>query len=185
MISIYYFKSYGFRGIFNRWFENYLKGRNQFTSIKDVNSSLEDILCGVPQGSILGPILFLNLMNDLSNASKLFTKLFADDTTLQYSSENLKSLYDFANFELSKIADWFKENKLTINVSKTKYILFRKKTKVLVDESLKLFIENKKIDNIGAGCKNDSIKFDENLTCIHHLNPIPAGGGGQFDPPPL
>jgi len=61
-----------------------------------VNSSLEDILCGVPQGSILGPILFLILINDLPNALKLFTILFADDTTLQYSSENLKSLYDFA-----------------------------------------------------------------------------------------
>ena len=87
---------YGLRGISNRRFENYLKGRKQFTSIKGVNSSLKDILCGVPQGSILGPILFLFLINDLQNASKLFTILFADDTTLQYSSENLKSLYDFA-----------------------------------------------------------------------------------------
>ena len=114
---------YGFRGVSNWWLENYLKGRKQFTSIKGVNSSLEDILYGVPQGSILGPLLFLILINDLPNASKLFTILFPDDTTLQYSSENLKSLYDFANLELSKIAGWFKANKQTFNASKTKYIL--------------------------------------------------------------
>ena len=53
-------------------------------------------------------------MNDLSNASKLFTILFADDTTLQYSSENLKSLHDFENVGLSKIVDWFKANKTDI-----------------------------------------------------------------------
>ena len=90
-----------------------MKVRKQFTSIKGVNSSLENILCGVSQGSILGPILFLILINDLPipNASKLFTILFADDTMLQYSSENLKSLYDFANSELLKIANWFPENK--------------------------------------------------------------------------
>ena len=113
-------------------FENYLKERKQFTSIKDVNSSLNDILCGVPQGSILGPILFLILITDLPNASKLFIILFVDDTTLQFSSEKLKSIYDFAHVELSKVADWFKANKLTLNAYKTKYILFRKKIKVLV-----------------------------------------------------
>ena len=64
---------YGFRGTSNSWFENYLKGRKQFTSIRGVNSSLEEISCGVPQGSILGPILFLLLINELPNASKFFT----------------------------------------------------------------------------------------------------------------
>ena len=97
---------------------------------------------------------------------------FADDTTLQYSSENLKSLYDFAHFELSKIAYWFKTNKLTLNASKTKCILLRKKTKVLVDDSLKLYIENRKIDKISAGCKNESFRFDENLTWNHHLKAV-------------
>ena len=85
---------------------------------------LEDILCGVPQGSISGPILFLILINDLPNASKRITIVFADDATIQFYSENLKRLHDFANFELSKIADWFIANKLTLNVSKTRYIPF-------------------------------------------------------------
>ena len=56
------------------------KWRKQFTSIKGLNSSIEDVLCGVPQGSLLGPILFLILINDLPNATKLFTIIFADDT---------------------------------------------------------------------------------------------------------
>ena len=73
---------------------------------------------------------------------------------------------------------WFKANKLTLNASKTKYIiLFRKKTKVLVCDSLKLLIENKEIDRIGAGCKNESFKFvrihiDESLTWNHHLRAV-------------
>ena len=79
---------YGLRGISNRRFENYLKGRKQFTSIKGVNSSLKDILCGVPQGSILGPILFLFLINDLPNASKLFTIQFL------LMTQHYKSLHD-------------------------------------------------------------------------------------------
>ena len=96
----------------------------QFTSIKGVNSSLEDILCEVPQGSILGPILFLILINDLPIASKLFTVLLM---TQHYNILlTLKSIYDFTNLELSKISDWFKANKLSLNASETMYILFRK-----------------------------------------------------------
>ena len=168
---------YGFRGTSNSWFENYLKGRKQFTSIRGVNSSLEEISCGVPQGSILGPILFILLINDLPNASKFFTILFADDTTLQFSSINLQHLYSLANVELAKIAEWFKANKLTLNASKTKYILFRKKKQSVNFESLKLFIDDKEIDRIGTGCKNESFKFvginlDEYLTWSYHIKAI-------------
>ena len=73
------------------WFKNYLNGRKQFTSIRDVDSSLKEISCGVPQGSILGPILFLILINDLPKASKFSTILFADYTTLQLSSKSLQT----------------------------------------------------------------------------------------------
>ena len=114
---------YRFSGTSNLWFKNYLNGRKQFTSIRAVDSSLEEISCGVPQGSIIGPILFLILINDLPKASTFFTILFADKTTLQLSSKNLHDLKNLANFELSKIEDWFKVNKL----SNTKYILFKKK----------------------------------------------------------
>ena len=168
---------YGFRGVSNSWFGNYLNGRKQYTSISGVNSSLKDITCGVPQGSILGPILFLILINDLPNASTFFTILFADDTTLQLSSYNLQSLYELANSELSKIADWFKANKLTLNITKTKYILFRKKQQIVDFDSLELAIDNKDIERIGLGCKNESFKFvgihlDEHLTWNNHVKSV-------------
>ena len=118
-------ENYGFRGTSNLWFKNYLNGRKQFTS-------LEEISCGVPQGSILEPILFLILINDLPKASTIFTILFAVDTTLLLSSKNLHdlnglaNLYNLAKFELLKKEDWFKANKLTLNASKIKYILLQK-----------------------------------------------------------
>ena len=97
----------------------------QYTSVNGVNSTLSELKCGVPQSSVIGPILFLLLINDLPNATNLFSILFADDTTLHLSSSNIVSLYEQANKELDKLADWFKANKLTPNISKTKYMIFK------------------------------------------------------------
>ena len=94
------------------------------------------------------PILFL-----------IFINLFANDTTLQLSSKSLHDLFDLANFELSKIEDWFKANKLTLNASKTKYILFKNKKEDVSITLLKLQIDNKDIERVGTGCKNESFKF--------------------------
>ena len=71
---------YGFRGKSNKWFENYLTGRTQSVKIGETDSQKCHITCGEPQGSVLGPLLFLIYINDLPNATDLFTSLFADDT---------------------------------------------------------------------------------------------------------
>ena len=170
---------YGFRGMSNKWFENYLKGRYQYTCVNGAQSKLKEISCGVPQGSILGPILFLLLINDLPNASKiLFTLLYADDTTLQNSSPNLNELILQTNEELEKISDWFKANKLTLNTAKTKYMVFNPKNDNRVNSNLtKLHIENVNIDRIGKDCESESFKFvginiDENLKWDKHIEHI-------------
>ena len=140
---MYKLNHYCFRGIANQWFKSYLTGRKQFTSIKGVNSSLKELLCGVPQGSILGPLLFILLINDLPNATDFFNILYADDTTLQKSSNDLKNLFNEANLELEKLSDWFKANKLTLNVSKTKHTIFRDQSNT-IDFRFKLMYRQRK-----------------------------------------
>ena len=95
---------------------SYLLGRSQVTEV-GFNLSTECMIsCGVPQGSVLGPLLFLIYINDIHNSSaKLSFYLFADDTSLLYADTNLKSFEKTVNSELLKVSDWLNANKLTLN----------------------------------------------------------------------
>ena len=121
--------NYGVRNIENQWFRNYLIDREQFVCLNGIESAKKKIRCGVPQGSVLGPLLFLLFINDLPNATDFLTLLFADDTTFQVSGDDINQLFDFSNSELKKSAVWFEANKLTLNVKKTKisisYLIFQ------------------------------------------------------------
>ena len=116
---------YGIRGIALNWFKSYLSDRMQCTEIGDTQSKLSFIKHGVPQGSILGPLLFLLYINDIVMSSPVFKFiLFADDTSLFYSHKNKHDAVDILNSELSKISQWLAANKLSLNVSKSKLLVF-------------------------------------------------------------
>ena len=116
---------YGIRGTANKWICSYLMNRYQYVTINGTNSDYMNVLCGVPQGSILGPILFILYINDMCNVSTLLKPiLFADDTNLFYSGKDIDELCSVVSIELDKLCVWFQVNKLSLNTSKTNFMIF-------------------------------------------------------------
>ena len=95
------------KGLSNLYFTNYLNGRKQVVSINGIDSDSLEICVGVPQGSVLGPLLFLLYINCLPNAVEFLALLFADDTTFQMCGYDIKKLFEKTNIELNKAAEWF------------------------------------------------------------------------------
>ncbi len=119
---------YGIRGIALDWIRSYLNQRKQYLSFKGTNSHVFTMPCGVPQGSVLGPLLFILYSNDIPKSLEHCKAiLFADDTTLYLSSPDIRNLYCHMNNDLDNLNDWFKANKLSLNASKTKYMSFNMK----------------------------------------------------------
>lgn len=164
-------EAYGITGKTLDLFTSYLSNRLQYISYENKSTDMLEVKCGVPQGSILGPLLFLIYVNDLANVSSLLKPImFADDTNLFFSHKNIKTLFETVNHELIKIAEWLKANKLSLNVDKTTYTLFHKpRFKDNIPLRLpNIFIENKSIKQANA-TKFLGIIIDENLNWDHHL----------------
>ena len=124
-ILIHKLEHYGIRGTCKDWFASYLTNHFQYTEIHGQKSTYLNINTGVPQGSILGPILFLIYANDINNCSNLNILCFADDTTAYKSGPNIEDLISNVNIQLELLYTWLCCNKLSLNINKTSYTIFR------------------------------------------------------------
>ena len=162
---------YGIRGVSNDWFKSYLSNRNQYVSINGFDSGLAAINYGVPQGSVLGPLLFLLYINDLNHTIK-FCKIhhFADDTNLLCMSNSIKKLNKLVNADLKHLVHWLNANKISLNVKKTEMVIFKSKQKKF-EGDLKIKLCGKRLYP-SESVKYLGVKIDTNLNWEHHVNDL-------------
>jgi len=159
---------YGVRGNALNLFRSYLSGRSQFLKLNNVHSNIVNIEFGVPQGSILGPLLFLVFINDLPDATNLYIKLFADDTVLCAQNFDFSALETEVNNELSKVSLWLASNKLTLNIKKSQYLVVSNKKCI---PNLSINIRNTPLINCKS-YKYLGLHFDEKLNWNTHVQHI-------------
>ena len=163
---------YGVKGVALNLFESYLTNRRQLTVINGYASVLDIIEWGVPQGSVLGPLLFLIFINDIPHASDLGTWLFADDTALVTSASSLPLLQNKMNHEVEKIQDWLLANKLSVHyVDKSQYMLVNSNITKRVDGDFELHMG----EHIIARTKSYrylGLLVDERFTWENHVDEI-------------
>ena len=130
---------YGINNETKDWFSSYLKNRKQYVCVDGVNSKILPLEYGVPQGSVLGPILFLIYINDAQFATNfIHLVLYADDINLLVSNKSLKKSIMVLNKELARLEEWFQANKLTVDLSKTKFILFGSRQRLTISTTTRL-----------------------------------------------
>jgi hypothetical protein len=160
---------YGIRGVANKWIYSYLQDRLQYVTVNNINSSKQTVRCGVPQGSVLGPSLFILYVNDMCKASNILKAiLFADDTNLFLSGYNIKNLCDLVTNELSNLNQWFTVNKLSLNVNKTNFMVFSKKNTA---EDYTVSINNTNIERVYV-TKFLGVNIDAQLNWADHINMV-------------
>ena len=161
-------RRYGVRGIALDWFKSYLKNRRQYVSYCGIHSRVMDIEYGVPQGSVLGPLLFILYTNDIPRClHHCKTILFADDTTIYLTGAEVQTLYHQVNYDLDILDDWFKANQLSVNPSKTKYILFSRRD-TASEHDLDLLIDDEKLERVHC-TKFLGLFIDEHFIWDHHI----------------
>ena len=141
-VLLHKLEHYGVRGLCHTWFKSYLTNRRQYVHVNDRDSAIMDLKYGVPQGSILGPILFLIYINDLPNISTLAHCIFfADDANLIISADTYAELNSIVNIVVNTILTWVSNNGLKLNIDKTKYMIFTNKRR----EDIHVTIDGKRL----------------------------------------
>ena len=152
-------------------FESYLNDRKQFVQLGSTKSSLGCISCGVPQGSILGPLLFLIYVNDMSRAiSTGMIRLFADDTCIIYKGKDIKSIAKVVNDELVLLSNWFKVNVLAINVKESNFMIIKNSRKKLKDD-IRINFDEKCLEQCKK-CKYLGVIIDDCLNWKEHVRKV-------------
>ena len=170
MILLQKLYHYGVRGCAHDWFTSYLSNISQFVTYNGVKSNLNNVKCGVPQGSILGPLFFSLYINDLSFACKrTFPVLFADDSNLFLSGKNTDHVQQMINDELKEIVIWLRANKLSLNISKTQYMLFLNKK--VIQPNVTIEINGQSI-TCATKTKFLGVIIDNKLTWKEHISYI-------------
>ena len=164
---------YGFNKETIDLFRNYLSDRTQITVINNIRSDTRKVTCGVPQGSILGPLLFLIYINDLPNSELVSDgRLFADDTNLTFADSNPDKLISVLNDDLKTLQNWLNLNKLSLNAIKTKCMFMASRQKLsTIPEEPNITISGNKIERVRS-YKCLGLKLDESLTREHHVSTI-------------
>ena len=160
---------YGIRGSSLNWFKSYLNDRQQYVFLNGESSDKKKITCGVPQGSVLGPLLFLVYINDLPNISKILDfYLFADDTNIYYEDDSLVNLEKTINKELRNLYTWLSVNRLSLNIDKTNFIIFHPYNKPLkYNVTIKI---HKKAINEKKSIKYLGVFIDSTLSWKDHIS---------------
>ena len=167
---------YGIRNVEQRWFASYLTSRRQFCRVNDKSSSIEYISCGVPQGSCLGPLLFLLFINDMPySLTKVKVNVYADDTSLTYSDVKLDNVTQVINSELEELKEWLQGNKLSLNIDKTTSMIIGTKRK-LTDENGENLLPNFTLDGETIQHKNATkylgVQIDNQLKWKDHISQV-------------
>ena len=163
--------NYGVRGTMLDWFKDYLSNRKQFTQLGENKSLIDNVSCGVPQGSVLGPLLFNIYVNDMENASPSSKiRLFADDTNIFMYNKNVVVLNDECQKTLNDVYEWMLANKLSVNLEKTNFSLFVPVKKASLHENKFELSLNSKSINRAKSVKYLGVFIDEDLKWIDHIN---------------
>jgi len=150
-----------------------LSDRSQYTVANKMSSSFSKLNYGVPQGSVLGPLLFLIYINDIGNIPNLPSKpiLFADDANLFVKSQSIENLQIVSQEAVSKIAVWILSNRLTLNIGKTNYIIFSPRSKNASTTDLHLTINSIAIPQVNY-TKFLGVFIDSKLDWTHHISEL-------------